>query len=72
MSYEKTRELFIEYEASEGEAKYLKRNEIFNHNWRLVAYVIKNYTGRGVDQKDLISEGNLGLLAAIEKYDYRT
>ena len=71
LSYDETRELFIQYEQATGEDKILIRNKIINHNLRLVAYVAKKYVGRGVDQKDLLQEGTLGLMMAIDKFDYR-
>lgn len=42
-----------------------------NHNLRLVVNIVKKYTGYGVDIMDLIQEGNMGLLTAVNKYDYR-
>lgn len=44
---------------------------IIEANCRLVVSVAKRYTGRGVSFLDLIQEGNLGLLRASEKFDYR-
>lgn len=45
------------------------RNELIESNLKFVFDVAKRYSGRGVPMGDLISEGNLGLIKAIEKFD---
>ena len=46
------------------------REHLIKANTRLVVSVAKKYIGRGVPFLDLIQEGNLGLMKAVEKYDY--
>ncbi len=47
------------------------RAMLIRSNTRLVISIAKRYYGQGLDFLDLIQEGNTGLLAAVEKYDYR-
>ena len=52
----------------QGEAA---RTMLVRSNTRLVISIAKRYFGQGLDFLDLIQEGNIGLLTAVDKYDYR-
>ena len=53
----------------EIEAGYVARDHLITANTRLVISIAKRYRGRGVPFQDLIQEGNLGLMRAVDKFD---
>ena len=57
----------LEWVAEDG---HRAKNHLLEANLRLVVSLAKRYTGRGMLFLDLIQEGNLGLIRAVEKFDY--
>lgn len=47
------------------------KNALITHNLRLVINIAKHYVGRGLSLLDLIQEGNIGLMKAIDRFDYK-
>src|SRR5437879_11835579 len=65
LNAEQEKELAYRIEAGDGEA----RDRMVRANLRLVVNIARNYTGKGLGLQDLIAEGNLGLLRAVEAFD---
>ncbi len=61
-------ELELSQKMAEGDAEAARR--LSEANLRLVVSIAKRYVGRGMQFLDLIQEGNLGLIKAVEKFDY--
>ena len=65
LTHEEEAELAVKAQKGDKAA----RNKIVNSNLRFVVKVAKKYQNHGLDLEDLISEGNIGLLTAIDKFD---
>ncbi|MBI5739539.1 MAG: sigma-70 family RNA polymerase sigma factor [Nitrospirae bacterium] len=68
----KVEDLLIKWERiSKAQAYVLEaKNELITRNLRLVVNIAKNYVGRGLPLLDLIQEGNIGLMKAVDKFKY--
>jgi RNA polymerase primary sigma factor len=60
--------LLLERAVRKGSAAH---DRLVESNLRLVVSIARNYVGRGMPMLDLIQEGNLGLIRAVERFDYR-
>ena len=68
---QKERDLAIQMASSDELLSFLAKDNLISANLRLVVSIAKRYVGRGMELSDLIQEGNLGLIKAVEKFDYR-
>lgn len=69
LTEEQILELYEEVKQAEIRVKK-GREKLIKHNLRLVISIAKRYTGRGLQLLDLIQEGNIGLMKAVDKFEY--
>lgn len=70
LSHDQMVELFKTVESG-GTIAAKARNKLIETNLRLVIYIAKQYKGHNMPLEDIIQEGNLGLMRAIEKFDWK-
>ena len=70
MHFEWIRDTYTEIWKGEREAD-LAKSELVEANLRLVVSIAKKYTNRGLQFLDIIQEGNIGLMKAVDKFEYR-
>ena len=70
LSIAEIKEIYRRMAVGETQARLAKR-EMIEANLRLVISIAKKYTNRGLQFLDLIQEGNIGLMKAVDKFEYR-
>ena len=70
LEIEEFRKIVLKVQKGEREAAIAKK-EMVEANLRLVISIAKKYTNRGLQFLDLIQEGNIGLMKAVDKFEYR-
>lgn len=69
LTQEEEHELFLQYNGKDSELKARAKDKLCIANLRLVVHVAKKYVRGGVSLLDLVQEGTVGLMRAIEKFD---
>ena len=69
LSEEESSDLFKKLRDEDNKVDIAVRDKLINSNLRLVVSIVKRYMNRGVEFIDLVQEGNIGLMRAVDKYE---